>query len=279
MRISSRSFPHPVVGNGDDVPAAEFQAAYDFSSDKTTFYLKATVACNSKSVLKLIEKGKACYTLHVECSNTLYRKTYDFTAAEYPVALPATEVHDDIEVNAFVRATAAVPRYKVDGAHDDYGDATFDVRPGDILAVADGQVFDASQKADPLRRVGSLMLVQPSGQAGDHPLLYDTNGDRILILLCESDFADYAAMKATPLLTDHLTTTLVLPVLVEVLHDLADEEEPGEQKWKTLLRQRMAGMKLLPAGIDTLVKAQRLLDLPIRRALRSAKTQLDKAES
>jgi len=278
MRISSRSFPHPVVGNGDDVPVAEFQAAYDFSSDKTTFYLKATVACSSKSLLDLVKKGKATHTLHVECGNTLFRHTYDFTTSEYQIALLATEVHDDIEVNAFIRATAPIPRYKVDGAHDDYGDATFDIRPGDILAVADGQVFDASQQADPLRRVGSLMLVEPSGEAADHALRYDPTGDKILIRLCDSDYADYAAMKATPNLTSHLTTTLVLPVLVEVLHDLEPEEQPGEPKWKTNLRQRLAGLKL-PGAADVLEKAQQLLGLPIRRALRSARALYDKSDA
>lgn len=278
MRLSSRSFPHPVVGNGDDVPGAEFQAAYDFSSDKTTFYLKVSVACSSRSVARLIEKGRACYTLHVECGNTLYRRTYDFTADAHEVALPATEVHDNIEVNTFARATQAVPRYKVEGAHDDYGDATFDVRPGDILAVADGQVFDASQKADPLRRVGALMVVEQSPEAGEHPLRHDPGTDKVRILLCEADFLAYQQMKAVPNLTSHLTTTLVLPVLVQLLHDLPDEENPGEPKWATLLRQRLAALAL-PGSADNLEKAQRLLELPIRRALVSAKTQLDKSEA
>ncbi len=33
MRLSSRSYPYPVVGNRDDVPSLAFQAALDMSSD------------------------------------------------------------------------------------------------------------------------------------------------------------------------------------------------------------------------------------------------------
>ena len=47
MRLSNRSFPHPVVGNGDDVPNVEFQVTFEFTSDKTYFYLKATARCRS----------------------------------------------------------------------------------------------------------------------------------------------------------------------------------------------------------------------------------------
>src|SRR4051794_38203610 len=106
MKLSNRSFPHPVVGNADDVQDAEFQATFEFESDKSNFYLSTTVKCSSRTLLKLIEKGKACYTLHVECSNTLFRKTYDFTTEIFKIALPGTLVHDTIEVNAFVRANA-----------------------------------------------------------------------------------------------------------------------------------------------------------------------------
>ena len=127
------------------------------------------------------------HPLHVECDNTLFRRADDFTTPEYQAALPATDIHHDTEVNAFVRATAPIPKYKIAGAHDDYGDATFDVRPGDILAVANGQVFDASQKADPLRRVGSLMVIDRPNEAGDHALRYDAGADKIRILLCAAD--------------------------------------------------------------------------------------------
>lgn len=205
MRLSNRSFPHPVVGNVDDVPGAEFQATFDFASDKTNFYLTATVRCSSRTLTGMIRKGTACYTLHVECSNTLFRKSYDFNDPEFRVAIPATIIHDAVEVNAFVRARVAVPAYTVDGSHEDYADATFDVRPGDLLAVGDGQMFDADNSVDPLRRVGSLMVVEESPQANDHPMEADTNAhDKIRIVLCKADYEAYREMKMVPHLTSHL---------------------------------------------------------------------------
>ncbi len=274
MRLSNRSFPHPVVGNGDDVGDAEFQATFEFESDKTTFYLKATVRCSSQTLLKAIKKGTACYTMHVECGNTLFRRTYDFETETYRVAIPTTAIHDTVEVNAFVRAKVAIPKYTVAGAHPDYGDATFAVGPGDILAVGDGQTFDADHSVDPMRRVGALMVVEQSGKPGVHPMEWDHSQDKIRILLCEEDFAAYRDMKTVPYLTNHLTTTLVLPVLIEAIHLLGDEpDETPENKWAKILGRRLEALTLGPSA-TALEKAQLVLGLPIRRALASAQTYL-----
>ncbi len=274
MKLSNRSYPHPVVGNADDVHDAEFQATFEFESDKSNFYLSTTVKCSSKTLLKLIAKGKACYTLHIECSNTLFRKTYDFTAEEHKVVLPGTQIHDNVEVNAFVRAVAPLANYAIEGSHEDYSGAQFTISAGDILAVADGRAFDADHDVDPLRRIGSLMVVVRSTKTGDHPMEVDYDGDpnKILILLCEGDFAAYKEMKMVPNLTSHLTTTLVLPVLIEAIH-LLKGPEPPDCKWAHVLSQRLEALDIGSAA-TAIEKAQRLLELPIKRALLSAQAYL-----
>lgn len=273
MRLSNRSFPHPVVGNGDDVPGAEFQATFEPEQDKSNFYIKVKIQCSSKTLLQAIKKGKACYTMHVECSNTLYRSVFDFNDESFRATIPTTAIHDTVEVNAFVRAKTAIPEYAVDGSHEDYGDAMFSIGPGDILAVADSYTFDADHSLDPLRKVGALMVVEQSGKPGDHSMEADFEADKIRILLCEQDFTAYGEMKAVPHLTNHLTTTLVLPVLIEAIHQLDEDDLNGEteHKWAKVLRKRLETLSIGSAA-TALEKAQQLLGLPIRRALASAQT-------
>ena len=269
MKLSSRSFPHPVVGNADDVPESEFQATLDFALDKTNVYLTATVRCSSRTLLKMIAKGTACYTLHVECSNTLFRKTFDFATETHREIIPVTQLNDWVEVNAFVRAKLALPKYAVEGAHDDYGEATFPVAPGDILAVGDGRAFRVIQDVDPLKKIGALMVVVKSPHSGDHPMEADFAEDKIRISLCEGDYKTYEQLKSVPKLTSHLTTTLVLPVLVEAIRLLADSDDPPTGKWADLLQRQLDALGLAE-NANALDKAQKLLDLPIKRALASA---------
>jgi len=59
MRLSSRSYPHPVVGNRDDVPSAAFQAALEMTTDKEAIYLDVAVKCSSKTINDLVKKKDA----------------------------------------------------------------------------------------------------------------------------------------------------------------------------------------------------------------------------
>lgn len=269
MKLSKRSYPHPVVGNADDVPGADFQATFEFSSDKTNFYFSVAVRCSSRTLLKLIKKQTACYSIHVECSNTLFRHAYDFFTDTFQITIPATHIHDTVEVNGFIRATADLPLYSMEGLHDDYGSAEFEVSAGDILAIADGQTFDADHTVDPLRRVGSMMVVIESSKPGDHPMEVATDEDKIRIVLCKSDFAAYFKLKGVQKLTDHLSVTLVLPVLIHAIQLLDRPDEVQGLKWAERLQTRLDALPLSTAA-DTLEKAQRILDMPIHRALAAA---------
>lgn len=270
MRLSSRSYPHPVLGNGDDVPGAAFQAAYEYASDRQFYYITVTMACSSKTLNRLISTGGACYVLHVECSNTMYRRAFEFTEGQKRFPIPASHLNDIVEVNAFVRAKRDLSEYRIEGAHSDYGSSTFQVNAGDILAVGEGQFFHAETSHDSLRRIGSIMVIEKSLQAGDHPMNADFTGDKIRIFLCERDFDAYSRLKSVPSLTSHLTTTIVLPVLLEALHYIEGESEGLQAlNWFRNLERRI-DMLSLREEKDTLTKAQGLLDMPIRRALASA---------
>lgn len=270
MRLSSRSFPHPVVGNGDDVPGAAFQATFEYSSDTQFYYIGVAIACSSRTLRRMIQRGDACYVVHIECSNTMFRRAYEFATEAHRLQVPASHLNDTVEVNTFVRAKQDIPSYKVDGAHADYGDATFRVRAGDVLAVGEGQLFEAETQHDSLKRVGSIMVIERSQHDGDHPMMIELNAEKIRILLCAGDFEAYRKLKLVPHLTSHLTTTIVLPVLIEALHVLKSEDAGySHLKWHRNLQRRTEALEL-PEEMDVLIKAQRILDMPIRRALGAA---------
>lgn len=267
MRLSNKSFPHPVVGNGDDVPGAAFQCAFQYASDKQFYFIDATVACSSVTLNKLVDRGAARFVLHVECTNTLFREAFDFCDQNKRFEIPASKLNGTVEVNCFVRAAKPLPKYRVDGAHDDYGTTAFDVRAGDILAVAEGQTFEA-ESHDTLRRIGSIMVIERSKRFGEHPMEVNFGSEKIRITLSKPDFVSYQRLKGVPLLASHLTTTIVLPVLIEALHLAAtDSSELEDLKWHRILKSRVGDLE---NETDWLKVAQLILDHPIRRAFASA---------
>ncbi len=272
MKLSLRSYPHPVVGNRDDVPGAAFQAALEMSTDRQLVYIDTTVMCSSSTLLKFIENSAATYVLHVECSNTLFRRTFDFRTSPTRIAVPADHLNDAVEVNVFVRAAIPIPEYRVDGAHPDYDGASFDVDSGDILAVAEGQVFHIESSFDSLARIGSIMQIRESSEPGDLPMRVDYNGDKIVIFLAKQDFADYQFLKNLEPFAGPLTTTIVLPVLADAIHLLKSGEE-DERRWIRLLQRRIGELGV--SKTEALEAAQRILELPVKRALGSARMNVE----
>ena len=112
------------------------------------------------------------------------------------MAIQSEQLNDLVEVNVFARATKDISLYRVDKAHSDYGDVAFQVEKGDILAIAEGQVFPLDCNYDSLRRIGSIMSIQESMKEGDHPMLANFENDKIQIILAKKDFQEYKFLKA-----------------------------------------------------------------------------------
>lgn len=272
MRLSARSFPHPVLGNRDDVPGAAFQATIEMSTDRQSVYLQTDTACSCEALNALLSAGHATRVLHVECSNTLFRRAYEFREQQHRISIPADSLNDAVEVNVFVRAADRIPDYVIPEAHPDYAGAVFDVRRGDILAVGEGQVFHIESSFDSLSRIGSIMQISESPKDGDLPMELTFDQDKIVIFLSKSDFADYKILKLNAAVRGPLTTTIVLPVLVEALHILREESEGMDdpRRWVRALSRRLESLDL-SADMQPLHLAQRLLELPVKRALSSSR--------
>lgn len=272
MKLSERSYPYSVVGNRDDVPNAAFQASVEMSADKESVYLDVKIDCSSSTINDYLKTGDVSYLLHVDCSNTFFRKSYKFSDKNFRQKIASENLNDLIEVNVFAIATKKINGYRVSESHPDYGNITFDVNEGNILAVAQTLTFYIDGQFDSMKRIGSIMQIVENPKTDiDLPMQVDFNGDKITILLSKSDFREYKLLKTNESIVGPLTATIVLPVLVEALNLLKSEFSNGEDddslKWVVVLKRRMKDLDI--QGEENLEIAQKLLELPIRRALAS----------
>src|SRR5271165_542040 len=272
MKLSIRSFPHPVVGNRDDVPGAAFHATTEMTTDREFAYLDAKVSCSSSTINALVREDKASFVMHVECGNTLFRHAYDFRTSEARFPINLQLLNEDVEVNVFARADRDISGYEVQEAHSDYGSTAFEVKRGDVLAVAEGRVFTIESDFDSIQRIGSIMQIAESNLDEEHPVKAELLGDKIMIILSKKDFAQYKLLKHNESFIGPLTTIIVLPVLMEAIQyarEYARDEDPETgPRWIRLLLRKIESMRMKLEEVN-LELAQRLLDSPVRRALNS----------
>jgi hypothetical protein len=250
------------------------QVAFEVSFDKKNYYLKCRFDCSNQTLGDLVVEGRAAYVTHVECTNTLFRSRYTSMEPEQTLPVTADNLNNTVEVNFFVCAIQPISDYRIDGSHADYGDSVFGINKGDILAIADGRTFTAERDANALRRVSSIMQIEESRDEGDSPMQISFNQAKIRIVLSKSDFAEYKILKTQEHLQSALSATIVLPALVEALHIIQDEgDEYSSYRWHQNLKHRLEEMGIA-GGFEPFIAAQKLLELPLRRALQQAKSAL-----
>lgn len=278
MRLKHRTFPYPVVGNGDDVDAA-FQAPVEVHRRDDSFDVDIQCMMSSRSLGKLIEKKQAAYGLHVECSKTLYRSLTPLRVRNEraKASICAHDISGSVELNVVIFAKVDIPKYRVADAHPDYGIKRFFVSQGDFLAIAEGHHFDADIRRDMLRSIDSIMSVRARDDDGSE-MYADLNGDKIIVFLSKENFESYKSLKQDTMFPALATQAIVLPVLIDALQQVSTSSSEYEGlRWCNNLLLRLDDMGL---SVDTnpVELAQQLLEMPLDRLLSAYRKKLDESE-
>lgn len=275
MIIRDRSYPHPVLAPfRDDVNPNTFEFAVVESHDGDNYYLDVSFDYQNQTLIGLIESGKAAHSVHLECKRNFYREIFSFPKRAERIAIRASEVVGRIEVSGFIKAQDLIPHYQIEGSHPDYRGSTFQIKCGDVLAVAPTQVFDAYVDYDPLRRISSILTIRRSEEIEEGPMKLDTLGDLIIATLSQKDYDRYADLKADPKLGPLLANQVVVPMLVEAVHEIreADENEfeiEMSKRWFRSIYKKFddMGVKIRDSDVPVIEAVQSILKLPLRRSL------------
>src|SRR5882724_4995183 len=115
MRFEERAFPYPVLSPiRDDVQPNAFGASLTVVPDPQAYQLNFGFDLKNPTLLSLIEKGTATYTVHVECGSNFFRQMFSFATPDGRVTIPADELIGTVEVSFFVTAANPVADYRID---------------------------------------------------------------------------------------------------------------------------------------------------------------------
>lgn len=276
MRISFRSYPHPVLSYfSDDLIQCAFQATVKVETASTLYRVKVGAELSSRDLRQLIALGKAAYALHVECSATRYRRIATSSESAFTLDIPTSAVQGVVDLCVLVVATQPIREYRNANFHPDYGHRAFAVGKGDVLAVAEDRTFIAESTYDQLRRIPSIFEIVRAPDGDAPPMELDLTGNKIIVLLRSADYDTYAALVPAAHLQPIIASIIAVPVLVEVLEAIksADDadHEFGNCRWYQLLRRKLVEEGVIYPFSDfpssTVGLVQKLLEAPVTGAL------------
>lgn len=275
MIIKDRAFPHPVLTPfRDDVTPNDFSLDVKVTPDTDNYYIEVQFRYLNPTLAALIEDGSAVHSVHFECKRNFYREMFSFKEEARRLSIRSSELLGRVEVCGFISAQRVMDAYQIVGAHPDYGNAAFSIVPGDILALAPAQAFDAFVDYDPLSNISSILDVRRSETTEEGAMLLETHGDKIVAILSQRDYDRYTDLKADPALGPLLSNQVVVPALLEAVHEIRDTKDDAfelemHKRWFRSIYKKLddSGTNIRNSMVTPIEAVQTLLRFPLRRSL------------
>jgi hypothetical protein len=267
---TSVSYPHPVLGNGDDIAVGKIEPEVTFRAADEIVELDVRNLVTSNPTLDpMLADGRASWGIRVQCARTYMRSEFRTANRDHQIKFDGHDLDGRVEVDVVLFAAKVIAGYQPAGAHPDYGTASFDLEPGEVLGVGPAFSFDVDKQFDPLRApVASIMRVS-KGEHPDGPFRMALEDEFVEIILSQEDWAHYAGVKDR--VPGVLHVSLVLPALAEALRRMG---EFAGRRWADRLRA-IVEARQVNVG-QPLEAAQLLLQQPLTRAFDELNAELDR---
>lgn len=274
------SFPHPVLGNADDVDSVFTVSNVVINTGVEDVEIIFDLVLDDDDILELISDDRAEIRANWSCAGTLSSSSMELTLLKtahltrtYRGFIDQRAIRGKVEISFRLIATGEIHDYQLTKQHPDYAGATFRVHPGDVLGEAGMITFDPTKKFDPLDPpVGSCFKISLNEKLAKGFELNLNNDDYVAIMTSPAQFEQARLLGGQP---NFLISLLIFPALVEIVTIVQDVVRGGDRfagysdaDWFKAIQQLMDELpRSSSEGMPTFI-AQKLLEYPTERAAR-----------
>lgn len=286
MDIRYKLYPYPVLSAAtDDYKDSRFAFKVQQELGIREVILNISVELENEDLLELVHTDKAEFVIHIECPYTSYREALEFRETEYVRKIPEKNLNGKVSVCAFLVAKVNIKKCFNKDWNEVYKGLSFDFERGSILAIGGQYDLHVLKETENLAKVPSIFTICRSAADNEEEMKIDIDDHKIAITLSNEGFQNYKLLAAMPSFIPVLHSVLVLPALIYVFETLLREgtEDFETRRWfrvieKTLKKDNIILDRDTLNNIPSYELAQKLLDLPIQKALSSMTSEDDMEE-
>lgn len=269
MAITDISFPHPVLGNGDDISIGNIspQVSYEISDEVVNLTLSG-LASGHHRVDQMVEDGDAAWHVRLQCSRTYMRESFATNSQRLDLRLKGEDYEGFVDVEISVVAQKEIVDYRPEGIHEDYEDETFLLRSGDVIGVGPTFRFLVDKVYDPLKAPLSSLVRITEGEDRDGPFTVSYDDDLIVVSLSKSDWHEYSGVRDRVPTVVH--SAIVLPALAEAIRRI---DKHTDTLWGGRLKDLLEAKNIDQSA--PLAAAQEVLASPVSRTFNEVNATLD----
>lgn len=227
MLNANINYPYPVIRSYlEDYKTTIFQGALKVTLQPDGYLICPNFEIANSGIADLIKSGVLTYAVEVQSPATWYRKLFRITDNK-PVRIDPVFVHERVEIVPCIVANAPVAGFSNEDFEEEYQGISFEIRPGDIIAIGEARSFDALYQNDVIKNGSSIVSI--GGDEAAKEIICDYSGSIITITLPADQYKDYTDCGALKSKYKALNAILTIPVLVEAIGIIsADEKYPDQ---------------------------------------------------
>ena len=275
MDIRFRLYPYPVLTSVTDDYRTGISFTCDVRQGIREIIFSMSAQTDDSRILQLIKNDMAEYAYHIECPLTSYRLLIKSTEPSVVRQIPERDLNGQVSVCCFIIAKQDLESYSNPSFNTDYAGLAFDIERGSILAVG-GQCSAAiTKETDDLAKIPSIFSIVRSADESDTSMRINVDSNKIAVVLDSANFKNYKIMTSMPGKISVFHSMIIMPALIYVFEMLHREgaEEYQDRRWYQGLRKALqkANLELNAKTLENIPSyelAQKILDLPVNRALR-----------
>ncbi len=260
--LSKINYSHPVLRKYGKNLANDYGDFFNFGFELEveTNPANGNVSLICESVLndhpklgEMIREGEAVICFTVNCPSTFFRDTIKGDQSRFAREEPfqkysSKELRGRVHFDATIVTTKEVSEFKPNGLHSDYGDTSFELPKGSIIAhhaFAWSTIFMPTTEI--MYEMDSIFEVLRQPELEDETLArrVDLDGEKIRIYLSPSVYDWYKSeFGAHGEVGTVITAALYSPVLMDVLWELSRKHDYGDKSWFEVIKNSWTDLKI-----------------------------------
>lgn len=274
MDIRARLYPYPVLTSySDDYIDSEF--TFDITTENINGEIKFNFAIilENKGLQDLIDMNNAEFIVHIECTQTCYRKILHINEIQFYKNIKENKLRGKVSVCLFIVAKNDLKNYTNDKFNSDYEGIFFDIDKGGILAIAGQYDVHVEKDIEDTSKIPSIFSICKYDD--ENGMNVNIHGDKIIIGLPVETFKNYKLLSNRNDMIPVFHAMIITPVLIYILEKLCqDMEEYEGYNWyrvieKTFDKNGIEFTKEKLEEIPSYELVNLILANPIDRALNS----------
>lgn len=242
MSTRTKSYPNPVLGNGDDYRITIGEESLTFSDiekDNSFFYFRITLNLEDEIIDNLIKEEKAAFFCDIDCVKTNYRTSIWAYDKQLEITIPRNKVVDTVDLNCYIVAMKPIDSYTHPCFNEIYEGITFSLEEGDFIALLGSFFFNATVTYRKCPAPSSLMQVQEAKpDSGITKITFVEDQERIFIVMPHDLFETYVRVCGQNTNADNLfVSSVAVEALSHALMKVRNESTNLAENLRNLLEK------------------------------------------